>query len=202
MNTIKPQTSGDRHDLVALTSRIIHAMDKRVYNKIVRNNKQQELFDKISAALGMTTFDNFWDDYIKMKDERFPTPSFITVYKARFEHGFTQQVLQSLAQDGLMRTNGSKPPLYALEDIELMKKIRNIVGEFRDENILQRVQTKKGPKYSIDIAKKGMSADKYNGEILKKLTASILGDMYTIIPKNLSLEQQIDLLKQQFVDKK
>jgi len=109
----------------ALTVKNLYAMMEKV-KKLNRKNLKL-----LAKELKMKDYnvDSFWNDFTRMKDEKYPNPTYITQYKARYDHGFTDYVLKTLQKDNLVRTDNGNPPKFALEDLFLLKKIRQSVNK-------------------------------------------------------------------------
>jgi hypothetical protein len=180
-----------------LTNQINANMLKTI-KKYIKNRQDDRFYSKLAKRLNMRDYNisNFWEDVANMRDMRYPNPTFVSVYRARKDYGFTSESLVSLCRDNLIRSNNQIPPKYALEDIILMFKVRDSIKETESVDLYKEgiVQGKK--KYLIqDIYQKGMSLEKHKLKILQNLHDSLFGDVYHYIPKDISLEEQIERLK-------
>lgn len=193
----KDSTSDDN----ALTWQNFHDM----ISKIKTLTKTQ--LSKVAASINMTDydFDSFWDDYRRMRDVRYPNPTYIAMYTARHEHGFTDYVLKSLFNDGLVRRTSETPYKYALEDLLLMKKVRSKLAKMEKVELTKEEVVQGNKKYLVlDFYKKDRSLDKYRAEVMTMIHQELYGDIYHFIPKDLPPEEQKKYLQKliENIDKK
>lgn len=152
--------------------------------------KQVKILSKI-IDMREYNFDSFWEDVIKARDIRYPKPKFITGYEARKQHGFTDYVVRSLVRDGLVRTDGQETPKYALEDLLLMKKVRDNWAKVEEAEIVKETVIQGNKKYLVmDLYKKNKSLNKHQTEIITMIHQDFYDDIYHFVPKNLPKEEK------------
>jgi len=157
-------------------------------------DKQIKILSKI-IDMREYNFDTFWEDVINVRNAKYPNPKFITGYEARKHYGFTDHVVRNLVRDGLIRTDVQGPIKYALEDLLLMKKVRDNWAKVEQAEIVKETVIQGKKKYLImDIFRRDNSLDKYQYEIMTMLLTDLFGETYHLIPKNLTLDEKKQLL--------
>lgn len=82
--------------------------------------------------------ENFFNDYFNKVHKENPNPTFVSLHRARVHNKITESVLANLHKEGIIRTNGEKPPKFAQEDIKLFLPIRNAIKEMEDAEIFKK----------------------------------------------------------------
>jgi hypothetical protein len=167
--------------------------------KILKKFSKNKHFTTIAKLIDMKEYnlDTFWNDYISMLHAKYPNPTYISGYKARYDHGFTIPVVQSLIKDGLLRSKvEGKIVTFALEDILQMKKIRGYLQKAENAELIKEHLVLGKKKFLVfDFYKKDRSIDKYRSELMAIMLEDFYGEIYDFIPKNLSDEDKIELIK-------
>lgn len=142
-----------------------------------------------SIDLNNFTLEDFWGQVIQFKNQKYPDPTWITLYQARKELGFTDRVIKRLHSEGFIRSNNETPPMYAKEDILEMGKIRSILAEFEKNEIVKNQVVKnqvvmgKKKYLVIDNYDHKNSAEKYKAGLVLDIFKSYFGDQYDLVPK-------------------
>ena len=143
--------------------------------------------------------DSFWDGFRKLRDQACPNPKYESIYFLRKNYGFTAYVLNSLAKDNLVRSQGI-PAKYAKEDVIKMYELRHVVNVAEEADILKsNVINGKSSYLVLDNHAKGMSLDQYQINAFKTAFEGHVGQIYNLqydfVPKTLTLDEKIQWLR-------
>ncbi len=176
-------------------SRLRGAKRLKKYVNALNNNLKSKLLTMIEYQ--EVSPENLWEDLVRMKNKRYPNPTYVSAYRARHDFGLTDKVLAGLVSENMIRTDGNNPPKYALEDMQVAVKLRHHVADLETADIVGEHVVKGNKKYLVmDLTKWNKTVDKYRSEILDRMHKDLFGEVYDFIPKDLTLEEKIELIKQ------
>lgn len=181
MNTIKSKSLGYFNK----SSRNLAKLSSKSFKKLL----------KITNMNSEIEPNNFWELFKSYRDSECPNPTFSTIYLLNKEYQFTHKVLDSLAREGLIRYQES-PLRYALQDVILMSTIREVVKTAETVEIQGSVIYEGKTKYRVlDMQKNNVPLDKHKMDIFRSAFEGIYSELYNFVPKELSLDEQIEWLK-------
>jgi len=159
-------------------------------------------YPMISEIISKTNSDEIWSEILTFLRQKYPNPEYTTLYFARRELGVTDRIIKRfntkiINGQPIIRSTGSDGNTkYAIPDIKMIGQFRELIQELEDKEVFKKQVINGREKYLVlDSHEKGITTDEYLIKILHAYKKSIFGDIYDFIPKSLTLNEKIELLK-------
>jgi hypothetical protein len=159
-------------------------------------------YPMIGDVISKTNSDEIWSEILTFLRQKYPNPEFTTLYFARRELGVTDRIIKRfntkiINGEPIIRSIGSDGNTkYAIPDIKMIGQFRELIQELEDKEVFKKQVINGREKYLVlDSHEKGITTDEYLIKILHAYKKSIFGDIYDFIPKSLTLDEKIELLK-------
>jgi hypothetical protein len=149
----------------------------------------------IAVPLDNNESSAFWDIIENTSLITVPNPELISNYKAKKEFSYTPQAITKMIDEKMVRMNKENDSV-ALEDVMWVKKLHNFFKELEGADVVREEQIFNQNKLLVmDLFKHKKSLTKYQIEIVERVVRDYTADIYDLIPKILTLEEKIDLIK-------
>lgn len=159
-------------------------------------------YPMISDIISKTNSDEIWSEILTFLRQKYPEPEFTTLYYARKELGVTDRIIKRFNSkiingEPIIRSVGEGGNTkYAIPDIKMIGQFRALIQELEDKEVFKKQVIEGREKYLVlDSHEKGITTDEYLIKILHAYKKSIFGDIYDFIPKTLTLDEKIEMLK-------
>ena len=159
-------------------------------------------YPMISDIISKTNSDEIWSEILTFLRQKYQEPEYTTLYFARKELGVTDRIIKRFNSkiingEPIIRSIGEGGERkYAIPDIKMIGQFRALIQELEDKEVFKKQVIEGREKYLVlDSHEKGITTDEYLIKILHAYKKSIFGDIYDFIPKTLTLEEKIEMVK-------
>jgi len=166
-------------------------------------------YPMINNIISKTNSEEIWSDILAFLRGKYPEPEYTTLYYARRELGVTDRIIKKLNSqiingEPIIRSVGEGGERrYAIPDIKMIAQFRSLIEELEDKEVFKKQVYEGREKYLVlDSHEKGITTDEYLIKILHAYKKSIFGDIYEFIPKTLTLEEKIEMIKKTHLNDK
>ena len=124
-----------------------------------------------------------------------PNPELVSNYKAKKQFAYNTQALNKMVDEKMVRID-KETDAVALEDVMWVKRMHNFFKNLEGADIVREEQIFNQNKLLVmDLFKHKKSLTKYQIEILERVVRDYTADIYDLVPKILTLEEKIELIK-------